>query len=104
MRTRLVASALLAALGGAARADSFDPGDLDKQAHIAVSYGLTLSIATILRRYELPRWQASAIAAAATMVVGTTKELIDDSFSWGDQLANVIGSTSAVVVVFTFRL
>lgn len=87
-----------------ARADDFDPADLDKQAHMAVSYGLTLSVATILRRYELPRWQAVAIAAAATIVIGTTKELIDDPYSWGDQLANAIGTSSAAVVVFTFRL
>ena len=101
---RLAAAALVLALGSPARADGFDLRDLDKQAHVAVSYGVTLSVATILRRYEVPRWQAVAIAAAVTIVIGTTKELIDDPYSWGDQLANAIGTSTAGVVVFTFRL
>ncbi|MBA3821929.1 MAG: hypothetical protein H0X17_23800 [Deltaproteobacteria bacterium] len=88
-----------------ARADGFDPRDVDKQAHLAVSYGLTFTIAVVARRYDVPRWQAVAIAAATTLVLGTTKELADDTgYSWGDQLANTIGTGTAAIVVFSFEL
>jgi VanZ family protein len=100
----LTAAVAIGGLAVPARAESFDLRDLDKQAHVAVSYGLTLSVATILRRYEVPRWKAVVIAATATAVIGTAKELLDPPYSWGDQLANAIGSSAAVVVVFTFRL
>ncbi|MDQ3370875.1 MAG: YfiM family protein [Myxococcota bacterium] len=88
-----------------ARADAFDPRDLDKQAHLAVSYGLTFTIAVVARHHDVPRWQAVAIAAATTLVLGTTKELVDDTgYSWGDQLANTIGTATAAIVVFSFEL
>lgn len=108
MRT-LAAAALLAAVTtqpvGSARADDFDPRDVDKQAHLAVSYGLTFTIAVIARHHEVPRWQAVAIAAATTLVLATTKELTDDTgYSWGDQAANAIGTGTAAIVVFAFEL
>ena len=86
------------------RADSLDPRDVDKQAHMATSYGITFSVAVILRRFDVPRWQAVVIGAATTAVLGTVKELVDDPYSWGDQLANTIGSATAVGVVFAFRI
>lgn len=92
------------ALAVPARADDFDPRSLDKQAHVAVGYGITLTTAVIARRFELPRWQAVAIGAAVTAVLGTVKELVDPPYSWGDQLATTIGSGTAVAVVFAFRL
>jgi VanZ family protein len=94
-----------AALASPARADDgFDPRDLDKQAHMAVGYAITLTTAVIARKLELPRWQAVAIGVAATAVLGTLKELVDPPYSWGDQLANTIGSGMAAGVVFAFRL
>ena len=95
---------MLASLALPARADTFDLGDVDKQAHVAVSYGLTLSIAVVLRHHDLPRWQAVAIAAATTLVIGTAKELVEPPYSWSDQLANTLGSAGAAVVVVSFRL
>lgn len=103
MRPVLVA-AVLASLASPARADSFDLGDVDKQAHVAVSYGLTLSIAVVLRHHDVPRWQAVALAAATTLVIGTVKELVDPPYSWGDQLANTLGTSGAALVVFSFQL
>lgn len=88
-----------------AHADGFDPSDYDKQAHMAVGYGLTLTVAVVARRYELPRWKAVALGAATTLVLGTLKELVhDETFSWGDELGNTIGAGTATAVVFTFRL
>lgn len=102
--TRASAVVVALALATPARADSFDPRDVDKQAHMATSYALTFTTAVIARRFELPRWQAVLLGAAVTAVAGTVKELVDDEYSWGDQLANTIGSGTAAAVVFTFRL
>lgn len=106
MQHRIAATAVALALATPrdGRADDFDLGDVDKQAHLAASYGLTLTGAVIARRFELPRWQAAALAAATTIVIATTKELLDDPYSWNDQLANAIGISTAVGVVFVFRL
>ncbi len=106
MRT-LAAVALLTTVtaAGPARADDFDPRDVDKQAHLAVSYGLTFTIAVLARHHDVPRWQAVAIAAATTLVLATTKELTDDTgYSWGDQAANALGTGTAALVVFAFEL
>ena len=100
----VLTAAVLASLAVPAHADSFDLRDLDKQAHVAVSYGLTLSVAVVLRHHDVPRWQAVAIAAATTLVIGTVKELVDPPCSWNDQLANTLGTSSAAIVVFSFRL
>ncbi len=100
-----IAAAVLVALAAPARADSFSLRDVDKQAHVAVSYALTLTGSVVLRRFRVPRWQAVAIAAAATMVLGTFKELaLDDEYSWGDQLGNGIGTSAAAVLVLSLRL
>lgn len=111
MKTRLVSLALATtlagsvAVSGSARADDFSFNDVDKRAHIAASYGITFTVAAIARHYDLPRWQAIALAAATTIVVATTKELVlDDQYSWHDQLANAIGTTGAIGVVLAFRL
>lgn len=91
-------------LASPARADGpFDPRNYDKIAHATTSYALTLSIDVVARKLELPRWQAYLLGAAATALVGTTKELVFDSvYDWGDQLANGVGiavATGFVVVV-----
>ncbi len=97
--------ALVVARSSPAAADGFDPRDLDKQAHLAVSYGLSLTGSLVLRRLDVPRWQAVAIAAAATLALGTVKELVlDDTYTWGDQLGNGLGTSGAAVVVFSLRL
>jgi VanZ family protein len=102
---RLAAVAALAALALPARADSFDPTDYDKIAHVSVSYSITLSVAVVARRFELPRWQAAVLGAATALVLGTAKELVHDAeFSWGDELANTLGAGGAVGLVFAFRL
>ena len=104
--TRLAALSLVLALpASVARADTFDLTALDKRAHMATSYALTLSVDVVARRFELPRWQAALLGAATTIVVGTAKELVlDDDYDWGDQLANGIGITTATLVVFAFEL
>lgn len=104
MRAAALITALAVAAPAPAAADDFDPRDLDKQAHMATSYAITLTAAVIARRFELPRWQAVLIGVGATAVIGTLKELVDPPYSWGDQLANAIGSGTATAVVFTFRL
>ncbi|HEU0035547.1 MAG TPA: hypothetical protein VFQ53_33280 [Kofleriaceae bacterium] len=104
MRTPMLALAVVCTLAPAARGDEFELTAIDKEAHVAASYGITLTGAVIARRLELPRWQAAAVAAAATIVIATTKELIDDPYSWGDQLANGIGITAAVGFVFVVQL
>ena len=101
---RLAPLAIVAALAQPARADDFDPRDVDKQAHMAVSYGLTLTVAVVARHYEVKRWQAVLLGVATALVLGTAKELSDDPYSWGDQAANTIGAGTAAGVVFTFRL
>lgn len=96
---------LITALAQPARAESFDPTDYDKIAHMSASYGITLSVAVVARRFEMKRWQAAVLGAASALVLGTAKELVhDDDFSWGDELANTIGAAGAVGLVFTFRL
>lgn len=87
-----------------ARADDLDLGDLDKQAHIAVSYGLTLTGAAIARRHDLERWQAVALAAAATLAIGLGKEVVDDDVSPADLAADGLGIAGAAAVVFAFEL
>jgi hypothetical protein len=87
-----------------AHGDSFDPRDHDDQAHIATGYGITFTVAIIARHYETTRWRAVLLGAAATLVLGTAKELVDDEFAWSDQLSNTIGSTTAAIVVFSFQL
>jgi VanZ family protein len=105
---RLAALVVIAALAQPARpvrADSFDPTDYDKIAHMTTSYGITLTVAVVARRYEIKRWQAVLLGAATALLLGTAKELAyDDEFSWGDQAANTIGAATAAGVVFTFRL
>jgi len=102
---RLASIAVVAALALPARADSFDPRDYDKQTHMAVGYGLTLTIAIVARHYEVKRWQAVLLGAATTLLLGTAKELVhDETYSWGDQAANTIGAATAAGLVFTFRL
>ncbi|MBA3499029.1 MAG: YfiM family protein [Myxococcota bacterium] len=102
---RLVSLLIVAALVQPARADDFDPRDYDKIAHMSVSYGITLTIAVVARRYEMKRWQSVLLGAATALVLGTGKELIhDETYSWGDQAANTIGAATAAGVVFTFRL
>jgi VanZ family protein len=108
---RIVRAVLICAplaIAGAAppaHAETFSLGDVDKQAHVAVSYGVTLTGAVIGTRYRLPRWQAVAVAAAATLVIATVKELVvDDAYSWPDQPANPIGAGAAAAVAFSFRL
>jgi hypothetical protein len=107
MRRIAAAAALAAFLAMGSRpaaADDLDLGDLDKQAHLAVSYGLSLTGQVVLRRHDVPRWQAAAIAAAATLALGTAKELVDDPFSWADMGANAIGVGLSVGIVFAFEL
>jgi hypothetical protein len=102
---RALAVLLLACAVAPARADSFSPRDVDKQAHMSVSYGLTLTGAIVAERFDVERWQAVAIAAAATMARGTFKELVlDEQYDWNDQLANGIGTTTAPVLVLTLEL
>lgn len=87
------------------QADDFSPGDLDKQAHMAVSYSITLTGSVILRRYQVTRWKAVAISVAAAMALGTFKELVlDATFSPADELANGIGAGVAAGLVFAFEL
>lgn len=102
---RLAALAVIVSLAVPARADDFDPRDYDKQAHMAVSYGISLTVAVVARRYELARWKAALLGVASALVLGTAKELVhDDTYSWGDQAANTIGAGTAAGVVFVFRL
>ncbi len=101
-----LAIALFVASGSReSRADSFDIGDIDKQAHVATSYGLTLTGAVVLQRFRVRRVASVLISVAATLALGTLKELvIDDRFSGGDEIANLIGAGSAAGIVFGFRL
>lgn len=102
---RLVSVLVVAGLVQPASADDFDPRDYDKIAHMSVSYGITLTVAVVARRYEIERWQAVLLGAATALVLGTTKELaFDETFSWGDEAANTIGAAGAAGLVFTFRL
>lgn len=101
----LAAGAFVLHAPAPACADGFDPRDVDKQAHMATSYGITFTVTVIARRFEIPRWKALALGAATTAVLGTFKELvIDDPYAWGDQLANTIGSSLAAVVVLAFEI
>ena len=96
---------LLMVAGHEASADSFDVRDTDKQAHIAVSYGLTLTGAVVLRRFKVRRVTAVVVSAVASLALGTFKELvIDDRFSRGDKIANFVGAGLASGVVFSFEL
>ncbi len=105
-----IVMALLVTLGmicasSPAQADDFSPRDLDKQAHMAVSYGITLTGSVVLRRYKVTRWKAVAISVATAMALGTFKELaLDGSFSTADELANGIGAGVAAGLVFAFEL
>jgi hypothetical protein len=75
----------------------------DKAAHLATSYG-TLSTALILRKVDLPRWEAVAIACGITLALGTIKGLFtDDPYSWLDQRANLLGTAGGAAFVFIFR-
>jgi len=104
-RASVIAACLAAATPARADSHGLSLRDVDKQAHVAVSYGLTLTGAVVLRRYRVPRWQAVLIAAAATLALGTFKELVlDDPYSWGDQGANTIGAAAAAGLVLAFRL
>jgi len=102
---RIASLLLVFALVQPASADDFDPRDYDKIAHMSVSYGITLSVAVVARHYEMKRWQAVLLGAATALALGTAKELVyDETFSWGDELANTIGAAGAAGLVFTFRL
>lgn len=98
------AAAALALAALPARADELDLGDVDKQAHIAVSYGLCLTGAALGQRYGLERWQAVALAATLTFAIGLGKEVVDDDFSGADLAADGIGIGAAAAVVFAFEL
>lgn len=105
VRTIAALASLTISSGSLACADSFDLTAQDKQAHVAASYGITLTVDVVARRFELPRWQAVLLGAATAIVIGTTKELaFDDDYDWGDQLANGIGIAGATGLVLAFEL
>ena len=82
-----------------------DPLPVDKVAHAAVSYSLTLTGALLLEKLELERWQAVLIAGGATLLIGLAKEyVIDDEASGGDLLADGLGIGVAAGMVFSFEL
>lgn len=111
-RHRGLAVALLllwSATNAAADAKSLRPVladvGLDKKAHLAVSYGASLSLTLILRRFDVPRWMAITLASAATLAAASIKELVvDDKYSWGDQAANVAGTAVSAGFVLTLEL
>ena len=72
--------------------------------HIGTSYAITFSTAAIARHEKAPRWKAALIGAALTAALGTSKELRDFEYSWGDQVSNAIGIASGAAVVFAFQL
>jgi hypothetical protein len=83
----------------------FDPVAPDTAAHVAVSYGLTLTGALLLEKLDVPRWQAVAIAGAGALALGLAKELVlDDTASGDDLLADGLGIGLAAGLVFTFEL
>ena len=79
--------------------------DLDKQAHMLASYGMSLTLTRFLETKKLPIWESVLIASASTIVVGASKELfVDSEFSAADMLANGIGTSVSAALVFTFEL
>lgn len=77
---------------------------VDKTAHAAVSYGIALTGTVVLRRFDVERWQAVAIASAVALALGSFKELVlDDRYSWTDQAANGIGVATSAALSFTFQ-
>ena len=105
MRATVAVIALLLSGAKPARADGFDPRDYDKIAHMTTSYGITLTVAVVARHYEMTRWKAALLGAGTALLLGTAKELLhDETFDWGDELGNTIGATTAVGVVFAFKL
>lgn len=84
--------------------DSFSFNQTDKLLHISSSYAFTFTTTKFLEK-KLPKWKSLLYAGIATMVIGTTKELmIDDHYSEGDQLGNIIGLAGATVVIISFDL
>lgn len=86
-----------------ARTSKADGIPLDKQAHVAVSYGLTLTGALLLEKTGMERWLATLIAFSGTMLIGVTKEAFDDEFSGTDQVANLVGASTAAGMVLVFK-
>ncbi len=96
---------LVLTLPGRAAAAEQDVLAVDKVAHAAVSYSLTLTGALLLEQLDLPRWQAVLIAAGGTLVLGLAKEvMLDDEASGGDLAADGIGVGLAAGLLFSFEL
>ena len=85
--------------------DDFDIQSTDKQAHIAVSYGLALTSTLVLEKHEASLWKAVLYGTLFSLSTGLAKEyLIDKSPSAGDIIADGIGNAMSAGVVFTFEL
>lgn len=82
--------------------DTFSFSSTDKQLHMLASYGLTLTFTDLYRRMQFSKWQSILYGAATTLAIGAIKEASDPKFSSNDMLANSVGITVGVGVVFTF--
>ena len=89
-----------------ARADDrLDFHEVDKQAHVAVSYGIALTATRILETKGLSRGQAILDGSLITLGLGLIKEfIIDASPSGADMAANGVGVGASALVVWTFQL
>jgi hypothetical protein len=101
----IVAMLLVMSSASARADDGFDPTQLDKQAHMAVSYAVALTATEIMEKNDVPRWKSVLYASLGTIALGLTKEyFIDSQPSTGDIIADGVGVGVSAAVVFTFRL
>lgn len=88
-----------------ASTDHFSLKRKDHQLHLITSYGISMTMTSILRKRGLNRLQAAFVSSAATMALGIAKEsFMDDRGERGDIIANTIGIGMHAVVVYTFSL
>ena len=105
--TVFLAFSLLITMPATSRAGAgdFRFSRLDHQAHIAVSYSLTLTATLICQKKAgMSRTKAVLISALAVLLMGGLKELAsDEPGESSDMVANTIGIGAAAGMAFALR-
>lgn len=83
-------------------AHAFDPGQDDKQKHMAASFVISTVTFAAARNGGLSRAESTAAALIVTLAVGAFKETQDEFFDRQDMAANFAGAIAAPILWWSF--
>lgn len=86
-----------------AEANNFDLSQVDQQAHLAVSYGITMTSSLLLEKKGFKKNDAILYGSLISLGLGLLKEYaVDKEASQGDLIADAIGTGLGAGVVWYF--